>query len=225
MNRILQTLALALVISTAGCYVTPAPEEDGSTTSRIASNTAHARAAFQYIVQSGWDEVHAAAIVGNLQVESHDDIDPTVNQEGGGPGRGIAQWGAGSDRWTALQAYARQSHLDASSFDAQLHFVVHELQSNGSFCHTSLFRQQTSVDDATRVFMQWYERPAARYQHLDWRLTRARAALANYGTHEAPSSAAPPPSGSGGGSPKSAPDDSSDDGSGSDDGSSSGKPQ
>lgn len=252
MHRTLTTFGLAFIITTtAGCFAAPYDrEEEGSSKSEIIGNTDHARRVFQYFAGT-YGEVRAAAIVGNLQVESYDEINPAQNQDGGGPGRGIAQWGA-TVRWVELQNWARQNHKDPMTFDTQLEYIGWELAHHGAQYHVAEFRAADDIRHATELFMRWYENPRPADQHFDRRLAHARAALANYGTHHAPSSSSSsaPPSSSGGGSPMAAPDDSTggstsdkptdtsgsdtsggddttstDDGSGSDDGSSSGKPQ
>src|SRR5689334_16783965 len=64
-------------------------------------NNANARIAFDYFKSKGLTDEQAAGIVGNLDHEAPG-LDPEQKQIGGGPGRGIAQWGsnvAKYDRW------------------------------------------------------------------------------------------------------------------------------
>ena len=63
--------------------------------------SANAKTAFDYFKAKGLTDAQAAGVVGNLD---HEDpgLNPDQHQIGGGPGRGIAQWGANNpkmDRW------------------------------------------------------------------------------------------------------------------------------
>jgi len=59
-------------------------------------NRTNEKTAFDYFVNRGMTKIRAAGIIGNLDQESG--MDPTIQQYGGGPGRGIAQWSTGG-RW------------------------------------------------------------------------------------------------------------------------------
>ena len=77
----------------AGCGAGPGESVGERTTEAI--GFANDQAAFDYFLGKGLTNFQAAGIVGNLDQESG--VEPTSVQ-GGGPGRGIAQWSVGG-RW------------------------------------------------------------------------------------------------------------------------------
>src|ERR1700683_922620 len=84
-------LGAALLLVTA-CSAASDPSVG---TSGAAATTAfpNEKTAYDYFGAKGLTNFQAAGIVGNLDQESG--VDPTIDQENGGPGRGIAQWSAG----------------------------------------------------------------------------------------------------------------------------------
>ena|GEM_PF-4142221 len=146
--------------------------------------------ALKYFMAHGFTAVQAAGLVGNFCTEAAGcELNPSILQGGGGPGRGIAQWGStvpaydrfgygdkGSEVGT-LRWYAAQQGTDWTSFETQLGFVVWEL--NNSEKHAGdLLRQATTVYDATDIVMRDYERPAE--DILGPRLSHAQSTYAEY---------------------------------------------
>jgi hypothetical protein len=83
---------------------------------------------------------------------------PTKPQVGGGPGRGIAQWTVGDDRWNALQAFAHRRGHSWTDFRTQVQFVWHEL--HGTFrAALAALKATSSVAGATSTVMKRYEIP------------------------------------------------------------------
>ena len=123
-----------------------------------ATVSSNEKTAYEYFVGKGLKSFQAAAIVGNLEQES--DVDPTIAQYGGGPGRGIAQWSEGG-RWNAdaddnVAWYAAKEGASEYSLSLQLDFVWYELTTFSSYGLTSL-RDTTSLADATVVFQNDFE--------------------------------------------------------------------
>lgn len=108
---------------------------------------------FQYFVDQGWTPNQAAGIVGNLYGESN--LNPAAVGDGG-RAYGIAQWHP--DRQQIFKN-AFGLPIFGSSVQQQAQFVQYELMNNESAAGRAL-RETTSIQDATRVFMQKYERPA-----------------------------------------------------------------
>ena len=101
----------------------------------------------------------AAGIIGNLDHESG--LDPKKNQNGGGPGRGIAQWErskGGSGRWDIFLDFAAKKSADPYELLTQLEFVHWELH-NVPY-HTRNFFEAKTLDEATMFFCRYYEAPA-----------------------------------------------------------------
>jgi murein DD-endopeptidase MepM/ murein hydrolase activator NlpD len=125
--------------------------------------------AYNYFIDRGLTPAQSAGIVGNLIVESG--VDPRINQVGGGPGRGIAQWSAG-DRWDTTRphngqpanvlAFAKtRTPPDPFALVVQLDFIWHEMNNIPPWNQTlPAIKQAASPSDAAIVFMQKYEKPA-----------------------------------------------------------------
>ena len=129
----------------------------------------NAAIAFDFLVGKGLSLAQAAGVVGNLQFESG--LDPTlaVMDTNGKMSRGIAMWQP--DRWQNLIAFA--GNRNPLSLDVQLAFLWSELPSRG----LSQLRTTTQASDATVVFQNQFENPAAAYAHTDRRIALAEAAL------------------------------------------------
>jgi len=110
--------------------------------------------AIAFFRKQGWSCEQAIGIVANLDAESG--MDPNIQQGGGGPGYGLAQWEGA--RQLDFQQWAHHS-IHGSSFEEQLGFVHYELTHTESRAGTALKRTRTA-DDAAEVVTRDYERPA-----------------------------------------------------------------
>jgi hypothetical protein len=143
----------------------------------------NARIAFDYFKAKGLTDAQAAGIVGNLDHEAPG-LDPNQHQIGGGPGRGIAQWGArkhSMDRWAHAPGdnvldFAKSHGQSPTSLRTQLDFTWHEL--NHGYGIKGL-RATKTVESATTTFEKRFE-AAGKPQMAD-RIRRAKAALAAFG--------------------------------------------
>jgi hypothetical protein len=180
------SFALTLV---AACS---APGNDPFDTTREALSTpfANDKPAYDYFVGKGLTNFQAAAIVGNLDQESG--VNPTINQSGGGPGRGIAQWSAGA-RWDTtpgdnLVAYAAMQGMPTSSLTVQLGFIWYELEMFPQYGLAGL-HAATNVTAATAAFEDDFEGCVyANFPvcNLPQRVTYAKNVLAAYGSDPVP---------------------------------------
>lgn len=121
-----------------------------------------------------------AGIIGNFEVEDPG-LDPAGVQNGGGPGHGIAQWETGS-RWDHdagdnVVEFAKNHQEDPFDLQTQLDFAWYELPTNG----LEALQRTTTVEDATTVFQDRFERPNRDTLHTDRRIAAAKAALAAHG--------------------------------------------
>jgi hypothetical protein len=142
------------------------------TTTLIEGNSYEERA-WNFMIQQGFTEQQVAGMIGNWQIEAPG-VDPTTNQAGGGPGRGIAQWTV-DERWATLLKWKG----DRNEFDlaTQLEFVMYELNGTEKSALTDLKATKT-IKEATTSFMEKYERPGV--PHLDRRITAANTAFGRY---------------------------------------------
>ncbi|HVJ22041.1 MAG TPA: phage tail tip lysozyme, partial [Polyangiaceae bacterium] len=113
---------------------------------------------YDYYVGKGLTNFQAAGVVGNLEQESG--LDPTIEQYGGGPGRGLAQWSTGG-RWDTAEGdnvldFAAQQGQSATSLGLQLDFIWYELTTFPNYGLAEL-QASTTLDEATQVFEDMYE--------------------------------------------------------------------
>ena len=136
---------------------------------------------FRYFTGKGLSAAQAAGIIGNFIQESQRGdgvMHPARTQDGGGPGRGIAQWTAGQ-RWATLVSYANQQGRDPWSLSLQLDFVWHELRGT----HVSAYNALVACGDvrsATLAFSKYYE--GCGICHNDRRVAFAQQVYARYGS-------------------------------------------
>ncbi|VIO73905.1 hypothetical protein CI41S_40140 [Bradyrhizobium ivorense] len=152
------------------------------------------RTAFDYFVRQGLTPAQAAGIVGNLQGESGQGLDPNAISRGdgrdGSDSIGIGQWNSG--RAAALKAYAASKGVPWNDLNAQLEFLHGELKGPESGAYSALTAARTP-EEAGQAMLA-FERPK------DWnkpgaypeRARYAAKAFAAYGGG-APSAAAPAP--------------------------------
>lgn len=143
----------------------------------ITSGTAlqNEKAAFAYFVGQGYTKEAAAGIIGNYYAESG--MDPTISQIGGGPGRGIGQWGYNADggRYNQLLAWAAQNGLNPQDLGTQLAWTVKEMISYGM---EPTMKSIRSIEEATTYFGRVWERPACLECSLSTRISYAKQAYA-----------------------------------------------
>lgn len=113
-------------------------------------------AAFNQLVDLGYQPYIAAGIVGNLHQESN--LNPTVeNQTVKGPNKpfGVAQWT--NDRKQALFNYANHRGTSPSDLSTQVSFLNHELHSSEASARAHLLKTNNATD-AALSFRKNYER-------------------------------------------------------------------
>lgn len=124
--------------------------------------------AMTFFMEQGWSRAQAAGIVGNLWAESRVKHDQA--QHGGGPGYGLAQWEG--PRQASFAQWAGHDIHD-STMQEQLEFIQWELTNTERGAGNAL-RDATTVDQAARIVMTQYERPADQSEGAQ----RGRAAVA-----------------------------------------------
>jgi len=134
-----------------------APTEDQMPpgTGSLVGNT-NAEKVFNYLIGYGFTEQAAAGVIGNLMQESG--VNPQSRQLGGGPGRGIMQWGTGpgsGGRWDALVAWAASSGKDPWKLDTQVEWMMKEMRSYGTL---NRLKGVTDVKKAVQIFEREMEK-------------------------------------------------------------------
>jgi len=171
----------------------PAP---GGAGGPVIRGTVHPQAFVRGMVDRGWTPQEAAAAAGNVHVESG--FVPAISQQGGGPGRGLAQWGG--DRFTGLQKYAAATGRDWHDPNVQMDWLAMERtgesttyggsDERGAF--TKAFAGGGTPAELAENFGRYVERPA----RLSDTLTDRRAYAELYmptKTSAGPAPVAPPP--------------------------------
>ena len=133
----------------------------------------HAGAAIDFLLKQGYTLNQAYGIVGNLQIESYDSLDPEASD---GVAFGIAQW-QGS-RLQDLIDFARDNSSDYKAFETQLAFLVYEMQHKEKDNWKSVLESATNQtpEEYAYYFDQFVERSS--HIHSQERQQKARA-LAN----------------------------------------------
>lgn len=123
--------------------------------------------AVSFFEQEGWSRAQAIGIVANLDLESG--MDWRIQQHGGGPGFGLAQWEGPRQRDFAVWA---GKDIRQSSFAEQLRFIQHELGGSERAAGNALRGAETAAE-AARIVCRLYERPANSAVRAEERADRA----------------------------------------------------
>lgn len=138
-----------------------APPGDGTRAQRIDQ-------AIAYFEGQGWTRAQAVGIVANLDAESG--MDPNINQIGGGPGYGLAQWEG--PRQADFREWAGKD-IRQSTFGEQLEFIQWELSNTEAGAARAL-RGADDPGEAAAIVTTRYERPADSAGEAVRRAERAR---------------------------------------------------
>ena len=158
-GRIAGLVWCAAVCALSAACSAPGAEELGASREAATTPFANDKPAYDYFRGKGFTNLQAAAIVGNLDQESG--VNPTISQNGGGVGRGIAQWSAGA-RWDTTKGdnvkdFAAQQGKSMTALDLQLDFIMFELTTFPDDYGYTQLKATTTLNDATQVFEDEYE--------------------------------------------------------------------
>jgi hypothetical protein len=124
--------------------------------------TQNAVTAYKFFVANGYTDTQSAGIVGNLMYESAG-VDPTMEQEGGGGGYGIAQWTppTAMKAWVASKGGSPDAlggvGTNGDTAYGQLDYLKYDLDSGNGEAKTAILAT-TSIAAAATAFEQDYER-------------------------------------------------------------------
>jgi hypothetical protein len=130
----------------------------------------------------GLSATQAAAVLGNIGWEcgGFKQLQEQNPVMGGRGGLGWCQWTASRridfEKWLEQRGGINRYHDD----DANYGFLLQELRTTQS-PSVSAIRRADDIETATSEFMRVFERPAARYAHLEGRVGLAKLALQEYG--------------------------------------------
>ena len=114
--------------------------------------------------QLGCDDIHAAAMGGNICAESG--WDPNIQEKGHSKaGEGLLQWTDKGRRVTNWSEYYKQKHpgqpvpkVKESTFEDQLWYIVYERNNGEKGSYNAFFKTKT-LEDSTYTFCDKVERP------------------------------------------------------------------
>ncbi|PLS81065.1 hypothetical protein CYG49_02935 [Candidatus Saccharibacteria bacterium] len=134
--------------------------------------------AWNFFIGKDLSPNQTAGILGNLIWESGSEaLDPNSNQQGGGPGRGIAQWTV-NERWADLVKWA--APRNPRDLAVQLEYIWYEMNNVAPYNKTAeRIKATATVEEAVLLFEREFER--AGKPVLGKRLHYANLALARYG--------------------------------------------
>jgi hypothetical protein len=163
--------------------------------------TPNAQSAVTYLQGKGWTQAQAQGIVGNFQVESGVNLNPSAVGDGGAA-YGIAQWHP--DRQAAFQQQYGFPIQQATT-QQQLDFVNYELTQGKEVAAGNRIRATTTAGEAAAVTDQYYERSngLARGQRIANANALAGAGAGNPNATPAPGT--PPPTAPGANTPTTEP--------------------
>lgn len=147
------------------------------------------QAAFNYFVGQGLSPIQASGIVGNLQGESGQSLNPAAINPGdgrdGSDSIGIGQWNG--SRAQALKDYAKSKGAPWSDLNTQLEYLHSELKGPENSAYQGLMAAKTP-EQAGRAMLA-YERPK------DWNKPGAHPERAQYAAraYSTYAGASPPP--------------------------------
>lgn len=150
----------------------------------VASGSNNAEIAFNFLLSKGLSREQAAGIVGNLQTESGQGVDPQAVSPSGY--RGIAQWDA-SVRWPRLVAFAQTQGKDPLELQTQLDFMWEEATQRGNI---EGIKKYNDVPHSAWYWGRFFEvaivggstseTPLTNVQHLEKRIRYAEIIYSSY---------------------------------------------
>ena len=185
------------MLQTSGPAIGGASEGSSSGGAADFSGNSNAEVVWNFCMSQGFSKQAAAGVIGNMQQESG--VDPAACQGGGGPGRGLLQWEAGSGRFSDLCAFASERGTEWTDIQAQLLFFVGEAPAQfdaftGHGVHTypsgaqawiaekmtfDQFKAITDLPWATEAFERVYTRGSI--PMMEKRIAYARSAYDQFG--------------------------------------------
>lgn len=155
---------------------TTSPGGTASTDSLKGNN--NAEKVYNQLIAEGFTPEAASGVIGNLMQESG--VDPTKKQDGGGPGRGIMQWGTGKgsgERYDRLTKWAEKNGKDPLALETQYQYMMMEMRERGTYGRLKGIKD---VNKATDLFEKEMEQAGT--PMMENRYKFAQSALKQYGS-------------------------------------------
>lgn len=122
---------------------------------------------WNYLRAKGFSAAATAGIMGNIERESG--FNPRIEEYGNAVGYGLCQWSY--ERRTNLINWCKNNGRDYTTVSGQLDYLMYELEGGDTTCVALMakygglngFKKMTSVEKATTVFQECFERAGAVY--------------------------------------------------------------
>lgn len=132
------------------------------------------------MIEHGYTEIAAAGILGNIYWESRG-YHVDQHEIGGGGGIRLCQW-IYSSRQQGLYAMAEEMGVSWDTYEVQIAFIFKEIDYDKDYKNArfEILNNATSVEEATRMFMDRYENPDDEESHFNERKEEAEKVYADY---------------------------------------------
>lgn len=134
----------------------------------------------KYLIDNGLSPAGAAAVTGNLYIESAGTFSTTI-QGDRGTSIGLAQWH--NARWTGkngLVNWCTTNGKDPYSIEGQLDFLLWELSASSYSNLYSELKTTNNAGESAKLFAKKFERPSEKYAQYDKRSKYAEEFLETY---------------------------------------------
>ena len=128
--------------------------------------------AMKILKSDGWSDNQAAAIVGNMLIETGRTMSTTIKGDNG-KALGLCQWHP--DRQAKLAAFAQSTGSNPLDFETQVKFASYELKNHEVAAGQKLYNSR-NLEDSTYVVLHDFERAAETYWGGDNHRNRLGAA-------------------------------------------------
>ena len=116
---------------------------------------------YNQLIGGGLTPDAAKGVLANIAVETAYTFDPTIEQQGGGPGRGLVQWESGGRFDTDpinLQSFAEENDRDWRDTSTQVDFILYELDNHPEYKKLKAQLNEADSTAATQLFLEKYEK-------------------------------------------------------------------
>lgn len=138
---------------------------------------------YNQLIGGGLTPDAAKGVLANIAVETAYTFDPTIEQQGGGPGRGLVQWESGGRFDTDpinLQSFAEENDRDWRDTSTQVDFILYELDNHPEYKKLKPQLNEADSTAATQLFLEKYEKAGKpKAEERKEALTRIDQALIN----------------------------------------------
>lgn len=137
------------------------------------------------MIEHDYTEIAAAGILGNISWESGGynvgELQGSLTEPKEGYGMGLCQWSLAS-RQQGLYAMAEEMGLSWDTYEVQIAFIFKEIDYDKDYkkARFEILNDATSVEEATRMFMDGYEKPRKDAEHFNERKEEAEKVYADY---------------------------------------------